>query len=73
MKGFFKKLYETKSIQMVPFFGYFPVKLRTFIGIPIEYKEGRSIDELVKFSMKSITDRCLRETDVFFYLSQKIR
>jgi hypothetical protein len=32
---------------MVPFFGYFPVKLRTFIGKPIEYKEGRSIDELV--------------------------
>ena len=48
LKGFFRNLYETKSIQMVPFFGYFPVKLRTFVGKPIAFEEGRTVDELVE-------------------------
>jgi hypothetical protein len=30
----------------VPIYGFFPVKLRTYIGKPIEYDESRTPDEL---------------------------
>ena len=40
-------MYESKNIQFVPFFGWFPVKLKTYVGEPIEYKPERTVDELV--------------------------
>ena len=45
-KGFFKKVYEKTKLPLVPIYGMFPVKLRTYIGKPIEYDENRTAEEL---------------------------
>lgn len=36
-RGFFRWVYEKTRLPLVPIYGLFPVKLRTFIGKPIEY------------------------------------
>jgi hypothetical protein len=36
-RGFFRWVYEKTRLPLVPIYGLFPVKLRTYIGRPIEY------------------------------------
>ncbi len=43
---YFRYIYEKTRLPLVPIYGFFPVKLRTYIGKPIEYDESRTPDEL---------------------------
>ncbi|KAK2562360.1 Transmembrane protein 68, partial [Acropora cervicornis] len=45
-RRWFRKLYELTKLPLVPLYGGFPVKLRTFIGEPIRYDSKMSSDEL---------------------------
>lgn len=45
-RKWFRKLYELTKIPLVPLYGGFPVKLRTFIGEPVCYDAKMSCDEL---------------------------
>ncbi|CAH3161905.1 unnamed protein product [Porites lobata] len=45
-RKWFRKLYEWTKLPLVPLYGGFPVKLRTFIGEPILYDPKLSCDEL---------------------------
>jgi 1-acyl-sn-glycerol-3-phosphate acyltransferase len=52
-RRFFKWVYETTRLPLVPLYGMFPVKLVTYIGEPIEFDEDRTAEqlkELVKIS-----------------------
>ena len=40
-RGFFRWLYEKTRLPLVPIYGGFPVKLRTFLGPPLEYPDYR--------------------------------
>ncbi|KAM6349906.1 TMM68 protein, partial [Podargus strigoides] len=42
----FRSLYERIRLPVVPFYGGFPVKLRTFIGEPIPYEPNITAEEL---------------------------
>uniref|UniRef100_A0A8C9EP42 Transmembrane protein n=1 Tax=Pavo cristatus TaxID=9049 RepID=A0A8C9EP42_PAVCR len=41
-----RKLYERIRLPVVPMYGWFPVKLRTFIGEPIPYDPDMTAEEL---------------------------
>lgn len=41
-------LYERTRLPLVPVYGFFPVKLRTYIGEPIPYDPNITSDELAK-------------------------
>ena len=45
-KNFFRMVYEKTRLPLVPIYGLFPVKMRTFIGKPIEYDENLTPGEL---------------------------
>lgn len=45
-RSFLRRLYEWSKLPLVPLYGGFPVKLRTFIGDPIPYDPHLSHDEL---------------------------
>ncbi|XP_031551526.1 transmembrane protein 68-like [Actinia tenebrosa] len=45
-RGFFRKLYEWTKLPLVPLYGGFPVKMRTFIGDPIIYDPSLTCEEL---------------------------
>lgn len=42
----FRKLYERIRLPIVPMYGWFPVKFRTFIGEPIPYDPNITAEEL---------------------------
>lgn len=43
---FFRSVYEKTRLPLVPIYGMFPVKLRTFIGKPIDFDESLTADQL---------------------------
>lgn len=45
-RKWFRKLYEWTKLPLVPLYGGFPVKLRTFIGNPVHYDAKMTCDEL---------------------------
>uniref|UniRef100_A0A8C3TGB8 Phospholipid/glycerol acyltransferase domain-containing protein n=1 Tax=Chelydra serpentina TaxID=8475 RepID=A0A8C3TGB8_CHESE len=58
--GFFRWLYEHSRLPLVPGYGGFPVKLRTYIGDPIPYDPNITATELVektKIAIETLRDR----------------
>lgn len=45
-RGLFKKLYDKTRLPIVPIYGGFPVKMRTFVGPPIPFDPNASPSEL---------------------------
>jgi 1-acyl-sn-glycerol-3-phosphate acyltransferase len=45
---YIRELYEKKRIMIFFVYFWFPVKLKTFVGEPIEYREDRSLEDLIK-------------------------
>jgi len=45
-KKFFRVIYEKTRLPLVPIYGLFPVKMRTFIGKPIEYDQSLTPEQL---------------------------
>ena len=58
---FFKYIFEKTRLPLVPIYGFFPVKLRTYIDEPIEYNECLTADELQKLVniLMLLCDKCL--------------
>ncbi|PIK50385.1 Transmembrane protein 68 [Apostichopus japonicus] len=53
-KPFFAWLYEKTRLPVVPIYGGFPVKWRTYIGKPIPYQEGISAKQLTSQTKEGI-------------------
>lgn len=56
MRGLFRKIYEKTKLPLLPIYGGFPVKLRTFIGKPIPYDERASPEEVAKKTAQAIRE-----------------
>ena len=50
----FRKIYERTKLPMLPIYGGFPVKLRTFIGKPIPYDEKATPEEVAEKTAAAI-------------------
>ncbi|XP_054156024.1 transmembrane protein 68-like [Oppia nitens] len=55
-----RPLYEWSRLPLVPFYGGFPVKLTTYVGEPIPYDPGVSVDQLA-LRTKQAVERLIRE------------
>ncbi|XP_065255514.1 DGAT1/2-independent enzyme synthesizing storage lipids-like [Emys orbicularis] len=58
--GFFRWFYERSRLPLIPVYGGFPVKLRTYIGDPILYDPNITATELVektKLAIEMLRDR----------------
>ncbi|KAG6940534.1 transmembrane protein 68-like [Chelydra serpentina] len=58
--GIFRWLYESSRLPLVPVYGMFPVKLRTYVGDPIPYDPNITATELVektKIAIETLRDR----------------
>ncbi|RNA26225.1 transmembrane 68 [Brachionus plicatilis] len=53
---FVHKIYEKTRLPLIPIYGIFPVKLRTYIGEPIPYDESRTPEELKQLTKERIED-----------------
>lgn len=53
-RGFFRKIYERTKLPLLPLYGGFPVKLRTFIGKPIPYDEKATPEEVAEKTAAAI-------------------
>ncbi|NXU88713.1 TMM68 protein, partial [Xiphorhynchus elegans] len=56
----FRSLYERVRLPVVPLYGGFPVKLRTFIGEPIPYEPNMTAEELAaktKAAMQALIEK----------------
>ncbi|XP_067323525.1 DGAT1/2-independent enzyme synthesizing storage lipids-like isoform X2 [Anolis sagrei] len=56
----FRLMYEYLRLPIVPLYGNFPVKLRTYVGDPIPYKAKVTADELAdkaKTAVQSLIDK----------------
>lgn len=51
-----RPLYERFRIPMVPFWGGFPVKLRTYFGEPISFSRAETPEELAKLAEESLAE-----------------
>ena len=51
---FFNNLYNTKKVAYTLIYGWYPVKLKTYIGEPILYDESRTVEELTKLTKDSL-------------------
>jgi len=49
-----RRYYDRTRIPLIFAFGYFPVKLRTFIGAPIEFEQSRSVEDLIALTKSSL-------------------
>ncbi|RMX53713.1 hypothetical protein pdam_00000353 [Pocillopora damicornis] len=58
-RKWFRKLYEWTKLPLVPLYGGFPVKLRTFIGDPIYFDSKLTSDELAGKVQKGIQELIL--------------
>lgn len=45
-RRFFRWLYEKTKLPLVPIYGGFPVKLKTYLGAPIHFKPGLTVDDV---------------------------
>lgn len=48
LRGFFRKIYEKTKLPLLPLYGGFPVKLKTYVGKPIPYDENATPEEVAK-------------------------
>ncbi|XP_053874603.1 transmembrane protein 68-like isoform X2 [Malaclemys terrapin pileata] len=58
--GFFRWFYERSRVLLIPGYGGFPVKLRTYVGDPIPYDPNITATELVektKIAIETLRDR----------------
>ncbi|XP_039383489.1 transmembrane protein 68-like [Mauremys reevesii] len=58
--GFFRWFYEHSRLLLIPVYGGFPVKLRTYVGDPIPYDPNITATELVektKIALETLRDR----------------
>lgn len=58
--GFFRWFYEKSRLLLIPMYGGFPVKLRTYVGDPIPYDPNITATELVektKIAIEKLRDR----------------
>ncbi|XP_065255523.1 DGAT1/2-independent enzyme synthesizing storage lipids-like [Emys orbicularis] len=58
--GFFRWFYEHSRLLLIPGYGGFPVKLRTYVGDPIPYDPNITATELVektKIAIETLRDR----------------
>lgn len=55
-RGFFRWVYEKTRLPLIPIYGLFPVKLRTYIGKPIEYDPN-----LTALELKALTKARIEE------------
>ncbi|XP_034615468.1 transmembrane protein 68-like [Trachemys scripta elegans] len=58
--GFFRWFYERSRLPLIPVYGGFPVKLRTYIGDPIPYDPNITATELVektKIAIETLRDK----------------
>ncbi|XP_054156025.1 transmembrane protein 68-like [Oppia nitens] len=55
-----RPLYEWSRLPLVPFYGGFPVKLTTYVGEPIPYDSGVSVDQLALRTKRAV-ERLIRE------------
>ena len=57
-------LYEWTRLPVVPFYGGFPVKLRTHVGQPIQYDPSVTPEELAQKTKEAIEDLIRQHQDV---------
>ena len=55
-RGNFRAIYEKTKLPILPIFGWFPVKLRTYIGDPIEYDPDATPEEVAEKTAKAPND-----------------
>lgn len=55
MRGFFRKVYEKTKLPLLPIYGGFPVKLRTYIGKPIPYDKNASPEEVAEKTADAVS------------------
>uniref|UniRef100_A0A452H3U1 Transmembrane protein 68 n=1 Tax=Gopherus agassizii TaxID=38772 RepID=A0A452H3U1_9SAUR len=58
--GFFRWFYEHSLLLLIPGYGGFPVKLRTYVGDPIPYDPNITAAELAektKIALETLRDR----------------
>ncbi|XP_013789006.2 transmembrane protein 68-like [Limulus polyphemus] len=53
-RSLLRKLYDKTRIPVVPIYGGFPVRLRTYIGKPVSYDENTSPEELVEKTAEAV-------------------
>uniref|UniRef100_A0A6J0VD87 DGAT1/2-independent enzyme synthesizing storage lipids-like n=1 Tax=Pogona vitticeps TaxID=103695 RepID=A0A6J0VD87_9SAUR len=59
-KGLFRWLYEKTRFTCIPIYGYFPVKLRTYLGEPIPYDPNITAEKLAektKVAIENLRDQ----------------
>ncbi|KAL5016644.1 hypothetical protein ScPMuIL_006233 [Solemya velum] len=55
-KGWMRKLYEMTRLPLMPIYGFFPVKLRTFIGDPIQPDKDTTPEQLATTVQEALKD-----------------
>lgn len=55
-RGFFRRVYEKTKLPLLPIYGGFPVKLRTYVGKPIPYDEKATPEEVAERTAQAICD-----------------
>lgn len=53
-RGLFRMIYEKTKLPLLPVFGGFPVKLRTYIGEPIPYDEKATPEEVAERTAQAV-------------------
>lgn len=55
-RGFFRKIYEKTKLPLLPVYGGFPVKMRTYVGDPIPYDEKATPEEIAEKTANAIKE-----------------
>lgn len=55
-RGIFRAIYEKFRLPLLPVYGGFPVKLRTYVGEPIPYDEKATPEEVAEKTANAIRD-----------------
>uniref|UniRef100_A0A5K3FL51 Acyltransferase n=1 Tax=Mesocestoides corti TaxID=53468 RepID=A0A5K3FL51_MESCO len=53
-KSWWRRIYEVTRLPIAIFYGYFPVKLRTYIGDPVYPREGETDEQLADRAREAI-------------------
>lgn len=63
-RRYLRMLYERTRLPLVPIYGGFPVKLRTFVGSPVSYDPATSAEELTLKVRSAIEDMIRQHQEV---------
>lgn len=55
-RGTFRKIYEKTKLPLLPIYGGFPVKLKSIVGKPIQFKEGATPEEVAEETARAIKE-----------------